>query len=523
LEYTLLKGVENVMVIKRALISVSDKSGILDFALKLHEMGVEIIATEGTAELLKKSVPVTPVSSITKFPEMLDGRVKTLHPMIHAAILAKRNPEHLSQLEKLGVAPIDMVVVNLYPFKKIIKESDDLERALENIDIGGVTLIRSAAKNYKDVVVVVNPSRYAEIIEELEEGGDVSTKTRQILAIEAFLHTAEYDEIISSFLQKKFIPEEEFPKNLSLRYQKIQDLSYGENPHQKAAFYREPDVVEPCVANAIQLHGKPLSFNNVYDANAAFELVKEFEEPAVAIIKHTNPCGAAIGKTISEAYRKAYETDKVSAYGGIVGLNREVDRETAEQIASTFIEVVIAPGFSDEALKILKQKKNLRLLKTPPVTRTLPGWDIKKVVGGLLVETMDVGKIDPNQFRVVSRRKPSEKEWKAALFGWTLVKYVKSNAIVLVTEDMAVGIGAGQMSRVDSAKIAIEKAGERARGAVLCSDGFIPFRDTVDEAAKVGVTAIIQPGGSVRDKEVTEAADEHDMVMIHTGIRHFRH
>jgi phosphoribosylaminoimidazolecarboxamide formyltransferase/IMP cyclohydrolase len=509
--------------IKRALISVSDKSGIVDFAIRLYEMGIQIVATGGTAELLKDLIPVITVSSITKFPEMLDGRVKTLHPNIHAAILAKRTPEHMKQLEEYKIAPIDLVVVNLYPFKKTIEESDDLERALENIDIGGVALIRSAAKNYQDVVVVVNPSRYAEIIEELEEGGDLSKTTRERLAVEAFLHTSEYDDTISSFLQKKFTSAEEFPKNLSLRYEKIQDLGYGENPHQKAAFYREPDVKESCVANAVQLHGKDLSFNNVYDANSALELVKEFEEPTATIIKHTNPCGAATGKTISEAYRKAYETDTVSAYGGIVGLNREVDKETAEQIASTFIEVVIAPGYTDEALEVLKQKKNLRLLGTPPITAPLPGWDMKKVVGGILVETKDVGETDPNQFKVVSKRKPTQSEWKAALLGWRVAKHVKSNAIVLATEDMAVGIGAGQMNRVDSAKIAIEKAGEKAKGSVLCSDGFIPFRDTVDEAAKVGVTAIIQPGGSVRDAEVTTAADENNMAMIHTGIRHFRH
>jgi phosphoribosylaminoimidazolecarboxamide formyltransferase/IMP cyclohydrolase len=399
---------------------------------------------------------------------MLDGRVKTLHPNIHAAILAKRTPEHIRQLGEHSITPIDLVVVNLYPFKKTIEESDDLEKALENIDIGGVALIRSAAKNYQDVVVVVNPKRYAEIIEELEEGGDISKTTRERLAVEAFLHTAEYDDTIASFLQRKLISPEEFPKSLSLRYQKIQDLVYGENPHQKAAFYREPNNKESCVANAIQLHGKALSFNNVYDADSAYELVKEFEEPAATIIKHTNPCGAAIGKTISEAYLKAYETDKVSAYGGIVGLNREVDKETAEQISSTFIEVVIAPGYTDDALQILKQKKNLRLLKTPPITAPLPGWDMKKVVGGLLVETRDVeGKLDPSQFKVVSKRKPNQAEWKAALLGWKVVKHVKSNAIVLAMEDKAVGIGAGQMNRVDSARIAIGKAGENAKGSVL--------------------------------------------------------
>ncbi|MEM3586858.1 MAG: bifunctional phosphoribosylaminoimidazolecarboxamide formyltransferase/IMP cyclohydrolase [Candidatus Jordarchaeaceae archaeon] len=512
------------MRIKRALISVSDKTGIVDFAAKLHELGIQIIATEGTAKLLKDHIPVITVSSITNFPEMLDGRVKTLHPNIHAAILAKRIPEHIRQLEEYKISPIDLVVVNLYPFKKTIQENEDLNKALENIDIGGVALIRSAAKNYQDVVVVVNPSRYAEIMEELEEGGDISKTTREQLAIEAFLHTAEYDDTIASFLQKRFMGHEEFPKNLSLRYQKIQDLVYGENPHQKAAFYREPDIKESCVANAIQLHGKPLSFNNVYDADSAYELVKEFEEPAATIIKHTNPCGAAIGKTISEAYRKAYETDTVSAYGGIVGLNREVDKETAEQISSTFIEVVIAPGYTDDALKILKQKKNLRLLKTPPITAQLPSWDMKKVVGGLLVETRDVAlKIDPNQFKIVSKRSPTQAEWKAALLGWKVVKHVKSNAIVLAVEDRVVGIGAGQMNRVDSARIAIKKAGENAKGSVLCSDGFIPFRDTVDEAANAGVTAIIQPGGSVRDTEVTAAADENNMAMIHTGIRHFKH
>lgn len=511
------------MPIKRALISVSDKSGIVDFAVRLYEMGIQIVATGGTAELLKDLIPVVTVSSITKFPEMLDGRVKTLHPNIHAAILAKRTPEHMKQLGEHKIVPIDLVVVNLYPFKKTIEESDDLERALENIDIGGLALIRSSAKNYQDVVIVVNPSRYTEIIEELEEGGDISKTTRERLAVEAFLHTAEYDDIISRFLQKKFASPEEFPKNLNLRYEKIQDLSYGENPHQKAAFYREPDVKESCVSNAVQLHGKDLSFNNVYDANSALELVKEFEEPTATIIKHTNPCGTAIGKTISEAYRKAYETDTVSAYGGIVGLNREVDKETAEQIATTFIEVVIAPGYTDEALEILKQRKNLRLLGTPPITPPLPGWDMKKIVGGILVETRDVVKTDPSQFKVVSKRKPTQNEWKAALLGWRVAKHVKSNAIVLATEDTAVGIGAGQMNRVDSAKIAIEKAGEKAKGSVLCSDGFIPFRDTVDEAAKVGVTAIIQPGGSVRDAEVNTAADENNMAMIHTGIRHFRH
>lgn len=517
------------MKIRRALLSVSDKEGIVELARALVEMGVEILSTGGTSKAIKEAgLPVTYVSDVTGFPEILDGRVKTLHPKIHGGILAKRTPEHLNQLESLEIKPIDLVAINLYPFKATIeKPGVTLEDAIENIDIGGPAMVRASAKNHQDVVILVNPGRYEEVLNQLKESGDVDQATRLSLATEAFGHTGQYDTLINSYLSSlsgESSIAQELGEQIHVKMDKAQDLRYGENPHQKAVFYKDPQVAGPCVAHAKQLQGKELSFNNILDTDASFELVREFEQPAAVIIKHTNPCGTAIAEDLVTAYTKAFEADPVSAFGGIVGLNKEVDGATAKEIIKTFMEVVIAPSFTAEALEVLAEKQNLRVLVTGEIKEVHPRqFDLKKVNGGLLVQEKDLGSVDEADIKVVSERKPNPKELEELLFAWKIVKHVKSNAIVVTKDGQSIGVGAGQMNRVGSAKIAFEQAGEKAEGAVLASDAFFPFRDTIDAAAKAGIKAIIQPGGSMRDEESIAAANEHGIIMVFTGMRHFKH
>ena len=514
--------------IKRALLSVSDKTGLAEFAKELQSMGMEIISTGGTYSLLQNSgLSVMQVSEVTQFPEMMDGRVKTLHPNIHGAILARRDKKaHLQDLKKHNIIPIDMVVVNLYPFRETIqKDGVSLEEAVEQIDIGGPTLIRAAAKNFEWVVVVVNPTKYPLILTELEENdGQISLDTRQKLAVEAFQHTMEYDSYISDYLSKQFpVSSEKFPSYLLFPFKKVQNLRYGENPHQDAAFYSELKISEPCVTNAQQIQGKELSFNNIYDLDAALELIKEFSEPAAAIIKHTNPCGFALGENICEAYKMAYATDPLSAYGSIVAFNREVSEAVASEIIKTFVEAVIAPDFEEVALEILKTKENLRLLKTLPLMPPQFSWDWKKVVGGILVQERDLKELTESDLKFVSKIQPTPEQLDSLLFAWKVVKHIKSNAILLVKDKHTTGVGAGQMSRIDSVNIAIKKAGESANGSVMASDAYFPFRDSIDTAAETGVIAIIEPGGSIRDQEVIDAANEHEIPLVFTGIRCFRH
>jgi len=513
-------------MIKRALISVYDKTGIVEFARELNKIGFEVIATGGTTKLLKEyDIPVKHVSDVTKFPEILNGRVKTLHPQIIGGILALRNKkDHMQELKKLGIKPVDMVVSNLYPFEEVTSKTKvDLQEALENIDIGGPNMIRAAAKNFDSVVVIVNPDRYNEVLEELKSNGDVSRDTRSRLAIEAFKETAKYDWMIQKFLETQKLLPEDFPEMLNLKFKKTQDLRYGENPHQKAAFYKELEVNEPCVVNAEQLHGKNLSWTNILDLNTALELVKDFEEPTVAIIKHTSPCGVACGSTIFDAFEKAYASDPISAFGGILGSNRKIDINTARRMSSAHFDCIIAPDFDEDALPPLKGRKSLRLLKTGDFSHGhSKHFDIVNVVGGLVMQEHNSNPIEGN-FRVVTKTKPSSQEMESLDFAWDVVKYVKSNGIVLAKGKRTVGIGLGQTSRVGAAKIAIENAKIEAKNSVLASDGFLPFRDTVDEAAKAGIKAIIQPGGSIRDKEVIDAANEHGIAMVFTGIRCFRH
>jgi len=517
--------------IKRALISVSDKEGIGQFAMELRDMGVEILSTGGTASLLKeKGISIISVSDYTGFPEMLDGRVKTLHPKIHGGLLGQRSKkDHLDKMEKYGIEPIDMVVVNLYPFEETIaKEGCSLAEAIENIDIGGPTMLRSAAKNYADVTVIVDLEDYERVLEEMRENdGAVSVNTNFQLAKKVFQIMARYDGTISNYLGSLSGEErrDKFPETLSLQFKKSQGLRYGENPHQDAAFYIEKKINEPCVSNASQLHGKELSFNNIIDLDSALETVKEFKERAAVIIKHTNPCGAATSQeSLVDAYRKAKECDPVSAFGGIVGINRTVDLDTAKEVASTFVEAIIAPGYDEDALEILKGKKDLRILLVPATEREDGGgYDLKKVVGGVLAQDRDLGMADFGSLETVTERKPTEEELKAMSFAWKVCKHVKSNAIVYSSSDQVVGVGAGQMSRVDSSKIAVMKANLPTEGTVLASDAMFPFRDGVDAAAHAGVTAIIQPGGSIRDEEVIQAANEHNIAMVFTRMRHFKH
>jgi phosphoribosylaminoimidazolecarboxamide formyltransferase / IMP cyclohydrolase len=516
--------------VNRALISVSHKEGILDFARELAKLGIEILSTGGTAKLLRDGgVTVKDVSEFTGFPEMLDGRVKTLHPKVHGGLLGRRNnPEHMKQWKEHGIEPIDLVVVNLYPFEQTVaKPGCTLEDAIENIDIGGPTMLRSAAKNYTDVAVVVSPRDYGRVLEELRKTGEVSAKTRFELCRTVFLHTARYDSAISAYLDGQVPAEEKtrFPNILTLQFEKVQNLRYGENPHQQAAFYREFGRREPSVSNARQLQGKELSFNNFLDANSAVELVKEYDGTAAVIVKHNNPCGVAVAETLAEAYAKARDCDPVSAFGGVVAFNRMVDYDTARELAAAFVEVVAAPEFAPDALEELRRKKDLRLLDIGLTTAGAPeGMDFKKIVGGVIYQDRDLGKLaDVKKLTVATKRKPTDDEYEALAFAWKVCKHVKSNAIVFAAADRTIGIGAGQMSRLDSVRIAVMKARSPLNGAVLASDAFFPFRDALDEAAKSGVTAVIQPGGSLKDEEVISAANERDIAMVMTGMRHFRH
>ncbi len=515
--------------ITRALISVSDKTGIIELSRELAGYGVELLSTGGTAKLLREAgLTVKDVSEFTGFPEMLDGRVKTLHPKVHGGLLGMRgNPEHVAKMKEHGIENIDMVVVNLYPFESTVaKEGCLLEDAIENIDIGGPTMLRSAAKNYPDVTVLVDAGDYAAVLDEMKAcGGAVSPKTNFGLAVKVFQHTAAYDGAISNYLGARLGETvAAYPATFTIQVNKAQDLRYGENPQQSAAFYVEKNVAEPCVSNAVQLQGKELSFNNIIDLDAAIETVKEFEQSAAVIIKHTNPCGVALAETPLSAYLKARECDPVSAFGGIVGFNRQVDAETARELTSTFLEAVIAPGYSDEALAIFTAKKNVRVMQVPLLADySARGYDLKKVVGGLLLQGRDLGMVKAADCQVVTERTPTDSEYASLDFAWRVCKHVKSNAIVFTNRDQTVGIGAGQMSRVDSSRIAVQKALLPIRGTVLASDAFFPFRDGVDAAAEAGVTAIIQPGGSVRDEEVIKAANEHGIAMVFTGMRHFKH
>jgi phosphoribosylaminoimidazolecarboxamide formyltransferase/IMP cyclohydrolase len=521
--------------IRRALLSVSDKTGLVDLARSLAGLGVELISTGGTRKALADAgLAVRDISDVTGFPEILDGRVKTLHPRVHAGILAVRdNPQHAATLRDQDIAPIDLVVCNLYPFEATVaRPGSSHEDIVENIDVGGPSMVRAAAKNYHDVAVLTDPGQYAAVVEELRTNrGALSLPTRERLAAAAFARTAAYDRAISAYFAGR-AGAEELPPVLDLRFEKRLALRYGENPHQRAAFYAEPGVRHACLATAEALHGKELSYNNLLDLDSALNLVREFGEPAAVVIKHNNPCGTAVGATLEEAFRKAYEGDPLSAYGGVLGFNREVDEATATQVTepNRFVECVIAPGFSEAAFRLLTTrptwKKSVRLLRTGPLDAD-PGaarkYDFRRVDGGLLVQTRDSSGDDFAAAKVVTRRAPTAAELADLRFGWLVCKHVKSNAIVLAKGGMVVGVGAGQMSRVDSVHLAVRKAGERVRGSVLASDAFFPFRDNIDEAARAGVTAVAQPGGSMRDQDSIDACNEHGLAMVFTGVRHFRH
>ncbi|WP_240376058.1 bifunctional phosphoribosylaminoimidazolecarboxamide formyltransferase/IMP cyclohydrolase [Bacillus piscicola] len=512
------------MTIKRALISVSNKEGIVPFAKELEAGGVEIISTGGTSRVLEEGgVNVTGISEVTGFPEILDGRVKTLHPNIHSGLLAIREREsHMKELEKQAIKPIDLVVVNLYPFKETIAKSDTTyEEAVENIDIGGPSMLRAAAKNHQYVTVVTDPEDYEKVIGEWKEAGDVKLETKKQLAAKVFRHTAAYDALIAHYLTEE--TGERYPETYTVTYEKKQDLRYGENPHQQAAFYREPLVPTCSIANAIQLHGKELSYNNINDAEAALGMMKEFNQPAAVAVKHMNPCGIGTADTIFDAFGKAFEADPVSIFGGIVALNREVDEETAEKLKQIFLEIIIAPSFTQEALDVLTEKKNLRLLTISLEETAEARSKITTVHGGALIQDEDLKGFLDADVRVVTKREPTEQEWEDLKLGWKVVKHVKSNAIVLTKNEMTIGVGAGQMNRVGAAKIAIEQAGEKAEGSALASDAFFPMKDTVEAAGEAGISAIIQPGGSIRDEESIERADALGITMVFTGMRHFKH
>jgi phosphoribosylaminoimidazolecarboxamide formyltransferase / IMP cyclohydrolase len=516
--------------ITRALISVSDKTGIVEFARALSERKVEILSTGGTARLLTENeIPVIEVSEHTGFPEMMDGRVKTLHPKIHGGILGRRGTDD-SVMRENEIAPIDMIVVNLYPFEQTVANPDcDLPTAIENIDIGGPTMLRAAAKNHKDVTVVVDAADYARVLEEMGSNNNtVSDATRFDLAVKTFEHTSNYDGAIANYLGTRLGEEPTaFPRTINLQYRQVQTMRYGENPHQKAAFFVERDQPEACISTARQLQGKELSYNNIGDTDAALECVKQYDEdPTCVIVKHANPCGVAIGSSLLDAYDRAYSTDPESAFGGIIAFNRELDAETAQAIVDRqFVEVIIAPSVSAAAIEVVAAKKNVRLLECGKWTaEALHRQDFKRVNGGLLVQDADLQL--HNELKVVTKRAPTEQEMQDLLFTWRVAKFVKSNAIVYGKDNMTIGVGAGQMSRVNSARIAAikaEHAGLEVPGSVMASDAFFPFRDGLDNAAAVGIRAVIQPGGSMRDEEVIAAADEHDIAMVFTGMRHFRH
>ena len=515
---------------RQALISVSDKTGIVEFAQALAAMGIGILSTGGTARLLEKAgIPVTEVSAHTGFPEMLDGRVKTLHPKIHGGILARRESrEHMSAIRGAGIDPIDLVVVNLYPFQATVADPDcRLEDAVENIDIGGPAMIRAAAKNYGSVAVVVDPADYGQVLEELRASGTVAEATRFALAKKVFAHTAAYDGAIANYLFSLDAQDarKPYPDVLNLQFSKLQDLRYGENPHQSAAFYRDTKPVEGGLARYRQLQGKELSYNNIADADAAWECVKSFSEPACVIIKHANPCGVAIGETLLAAYSKAFSTDPTSAFGGIIAFNRAIDRATAEEVGKQFAEVIIAPRVEPEAKQAFSAKANLRVLEVP-IAHASMNYDFKRIGGGLLVQSPDSKNVVPSELKVVTKKAPTEAQMRDLMFAWRVAKFVKSNAIVFCKDSMTLGVGAGQMSRVDSARIASIKAKNAnlvLAGSCVASDAFFPFRDGLDVVIDAGAVAVIQPGGSVRDDEVIGAADERGITMVLTATRHFRH
>lgn len=515
--------------IQNAIISVSDKTGLVEFAKKLKELGVNIYSTGGTAKTLENvGIDVIKISDYTGFPEILDGRVKSLHPRIHGGILAKRdNENHLAQLSENGIVTFDLVVVNLYPFGKVIQKKDvTIEEAIENIDIGGPSMLRSAAKNYKFVCVVSSPDYYGEILNELQSKGTVSLELRKKLAMEVFEQTAYYDSLISGYFHNQVVEDaEEFPERISFYFKKELNLRYGENPHQKAAYYIDPEIKVTGVSSASQIHGKELSFNNILDLEAAFETVKEFKEPAASVIKHTNPCGVAVGDSLARAFLDAWESDPVSAFGSIIGLNQTVDEETARVVLEAgFVECIIAPRYEIEALELLKSRKNLRILETGKIKdEEVYDFDMKRVVGGILIQERDLGNFDMDEIKCVTEKAPTEEELEWLIFAWKVCKHVKSNAIVLANGKKTVGVGAGQMSRVDATFMAIHKAGERAGGAVLASDAFFPQSDSVELAAEHGIKAIIQPGGSVKDREVIDACNRTGISMVFTSMRHFRH
>ncbi|HEA53025.1 bifunctional phosphoribosylaminoimidazolecarboxamide formyltransferase/IMP cyclohydrolase [Marinobacter antarcticus] len=518
--------------VRRALISVSDKSGIVEFGRALTSRGIELLSTGGTFRLLKdNNVPVTEVSDYTGFPEMMDGRVKTLHPKIHGGILGRRGTDDAVMGEH-GINPIDMVVVNLYPFESTVANPDcDLASAIENIDIGGPTMVRAAAKNHNDVAVLVNASDYSRVLKELDDNdGELSHNTRFDLAVKAFEHTAGYDGAIANYLGGRTADNNnaDFPRTFNSQYVKVQDMRYGENPHQRAAFYAERNPKEACIATATQLQGKALSYNNVADTDAALECVKPFADPACVIVKHANPCGVAIGSDILQAYELAFATDPTSSFGGIIAFNRELDAQTAAAIIERqFVEVIIAPSVTPEAVTLVAAKKNVRLMACGELGgERAQTMDYKRVTGGLLVQDRDLGMVAMTDVKVVTTRQPTEQELNDLLFAWEVAKYVKSNAIVYARSGRTIGVGAGQMSRVYSARIAGIKAADEnleVKGSVMASDAFFPFRDGIDAAAEAGITAVIQPGGSMRDQEVIDAANEHGIAMVFTGMRHFRH
>lgn len=516
----------------RALLSVSNKTGIVEFAKELSELGIELISTGGTYLKLKEAgIEAMEISDVTGFPECLDGRVKTLHPAVHAGLLAMRNkPEHMNQLKELDIEPIDIVVVNLYPFKAtILKEGVTRAEAIENIDIGGPTMLRSAAKNYQDVAVIVDPEDYSIVMEQLKEKKEVSIDTKFYLMEKVFIHTSNYDTMIADYLKRER-KDYDLPETLTMTFEKVQDMRYGENPHQKAAFYREIGKKTGSLADAEQLNGKELSFNNINDTNGALELLKEFTEPTVVACKHGNPCGVGSAENILEAWEKAYSADKVSIFGGIVVVNREVTKVLAEKMVGIFLEVIVAPSYEKEAIEILKAKKNLRVLVLPniEVPQEEHAYDLKKVNGGLIVQTIDSKIYEESELKVVTDRVPSEKEMEDLKFAWKVVKFVKSNGIAIAKDKQSVGIGPGQVNRIWAAKQSFEHAEEligegASKGCVLASDAFFPFDDCVEAAHKAGITAIIQPGGSMRDEDSIKKCNEYGIAMIFTGMRHFRH
>ena len=515
--------------VKRALMSVSDKTGALELGQALVDAGIEILSTGGTAKLLAdNNLPVTEVSDYTGFPEMMDGRVKTLHPKIHGGILGRRGIDD-DVMQANDIAPIDLVIVNLYPFEATIAKPDcSLQDAIENIDIGGPTMVRATAKNHAFVTIVVDPADYSRVIDEIKTGG-ICKATRFDLAVKAFEHTSNYDGAIANYLGKINADgsQSNFPRTINMQFDKVQEMRYGENPHQQAAFYKEANTAEVSVASASQVQGKELSYNNVADTDAALECVKSFSEPACVIVKHANPCGVAIAENAMAAYESAYKTDPTSAFGGIIAFNRTLEEDVATEIIKRqFVEVIIAPAVSGAAKKVLAEKKNVRVLECGEWGNPVPALDFKRINGGLLVQDRDLGMISIDDLQVVTEKKPTEEQMRDLLFAWKVAKFVKSNAIVYVQNQMTIGVGAGQMSRVYSAKIAGIKAADenlQVEGSVMASDAFFPFRDGIDAAHEAGITAVIQPGGSMRDDETIAAANEHGMAMVFTGMRHFRH